>query len=129
MEYKYFVEFYYPGILVSETSIKEISKDTNIDDIEVPKNAYGFKFFKKAYKTENGINLDSDRLNESRMYYVGGVVYSLEDVKKRYPSKEILIRNMENNNYENVIRCRTGNWQVFEDGDFVLGENTIKEQS
>lgn len=106
---KHFVEFLSPGTFFSETTIKEIdSWDVSMATI-MSKNIterhnakpYGFRFITKERKDNE---LDSKETETSGIYYLGGKVLSLQEVKDRNdPKDEILISNMENNNYSHII--------------------------
>jgi hypothetical protein len=125
---KHLVTFYSPGIFVSETS------ENTIDawDVEQAKkmvkrikeryNAtpYGFRFSTRERKDDE---LDSKVVKTSGMYYLGGKVETLAEVKARATDKErILISNMECNKIEKII-TNDNSWRftgALENGDVVL---------
>ena len=113
---KHFVVFYSPGTFVCETS------KLNIDSWDVDKAvemSYGvkerhgalpfaFKFFTYGRKKED---LNSKVIDKSPMYYLGGNVYTLEEIKaQNNPEDRILISNMECNNIPFVI-VNTNSWK------------------
>lgn len=113
---RHFVIFYSPGTFVSESS--ELPVDSwNVDeavimskDIKERHGAlpYGFSFITKARLDDE---LDSKITERSHMYYLGGEVLTLEDVKARKDSSDrILISNMEMNHWDRII-VNSNSWQ------------------
>lgn len=125
---KHFVTFYSPGTFVAEESVKPIDSW----DVEQAKamartiqeryqaTPYGFRFSTRA-REEN--ELDSKVVSESPLYYLGGTVETLEQVKARATAQDaILISNMECNGYARVI-TNNNSWkwtQPLRDTDIVL---------
>lgn len=125
---KHFVIFYSPGSFVSEETHKEIeSWDTEkatemAHGITERYNAtpYGFQFVTR----ERGENdFDSKETKHSGMYYLGGKVFTLKEIKARHdPKDEILISNMECNGWNKVVE-NNNSWKVvqpFRKGDVIL---------
>lgn len=114
---KHFVEFLSPGTFVSEVSQKEI-KSWDVEtakqmatSIKERHNAtpYGFRFITRERKANE---LDSKVTKTSGIYYLGGKVLTLADVKARNDDKDrILISNMEMNEIKKVIE-NTNSWKV-----------------
>jgi len=106
---KLFVEFYSPGTFVSETTKKEIEKEDVQLAVKMSKKIserhgakpYGFRFVTYSRKSNE---LDSKQTKASGMYYLGGKVMTLEQVKaKKDPKDKILISNMEGNGFKRII--------------------------
>ena len=117
---KTFVEFYFPGLIFANNSIREV-KDRNIKNLKVPKNAFGFRFF-DIFQTTVLLDgkkhtLKSERLKISPMYYYGGRVMTLAEVKREMGNEKILIANMENNDIERVVKSNTGGYYPLRKGD------------
>jgi len=98
---KHYVEYLYPGMLFPEESIIEVPSrdpaDLNIQE------------------------LTGKPKNRSPKYYVRGEIFSVDDLKAlNNPDLRILISNMEGNDWPNVIKCHTGNYQPFEAEDILL---------
>jgi hypothetical protein len=111
-----YVEFYYPGIMVDEASVKVVNhRDSK--KVNVPSGSFGFRFFDVKSTEEGDVKMESDRLNLSPMYYYGGRIMTLDDVRREMPNDRILISNMESNGWSRVIKCRTGNFKPFDGGD------------
>lgn len=116
---RHYVEFLYPGIIVSETSVKEL-KEGERDNIQMPDGAFGYRFFEvMETKTDDGEVLKSKRRNVSNWYYEGKKL-SLVDVETLYPKEKILISNMRNNNWMYVVKTKFGQFIPFLEGDVVL---------
>lgn len=125
---KHFVTFFSPGTFVSETSTSEIENwdlDTAIKlSVSIKERygatPYGFRFTTRGRGERD---LDSKVTATSRMYYLGGTVYTLDEVLARNdPDEDILRSNMQNNNIKRVI-VNTNSWKVtmpLEDDDIVL---------
>jgi hypothetical protein len=125
---KHFVIFFSPGTLVAESDIKPIESwdvDAAIEmsrGIEARYGAtpFGFQFITKE---RNEDELDSHVSECSVMYYLGGEVLTLTEIKERSdPRDSILISNMECNGWDRVIENRNSYlWcQPLKDGDVVL---------
>lgn len=125
---KHFVTFYSPGTFFSETDSKTIdawSTDLALrmaDDITQRYNAkpYGFRF---STRSRGPGELDSKETARSGMYFLGGKVETLEEVKARATDDDrILISNMEGNGYKRII-TNNNSWRAtvpFEDDDTLL---------
>ena len=70
--------------------------------------------------TGKKVKLTSERINVSPMRYYGGKLYTVAELKREFPNERILISNIEGNGYDKAIRCRTGNWQPFEETDVFV---------
>lgn len=106
---KHFVTFYSPGSFFAENSTRPIKSW----DVEAAKKMaleikeahgavpYGFRF---STRSRGPKDLDSKVTAESCMYYLGGKVETLAEVKARATSTDrILISNMECNRCDKVI--------------------------
>ena len=106
---KHFVTFFSPGTFVAEQTERPIEAW----DVEAAKelargikerlNAlpYGFRF---STRTRNDDDLDSQVTAQSAMYFLGGKVETLAEVKARATEKDrILVSNMEGNGYDRII--------------------------
>jgi hypothetical protein len=120
---KTYIEFLYPGSFVAESSTKEV-KTREVSKVKVPKSAFGFKFFDILSVVVDAdsrkVQLTSERINMSPMHYYGGKLYTLAEVEREFPQNDTLVQNMKGNGWGKVIRCRTGNWQPFEDVDVFV---------
>ncbi|MFV2015352.1 MAG: hypothetical protein ACC656_07990, partial [Candidatus Heimdallarchaeota archaeon] len=97
---KHYVEFYYPGSLVSETSIEEIySRNSNF---KIPKFCFGFNFFDQVETILDGETVYGNRKNTSNFFYFDKI-YPLDQVKSKFPNNKILISNMKSNKWNKVV--------------------------
>lgn len=105
----HFVTFFSPGTMFAEDTTKPIPA-WNVDtakamarDIKERHGAvpYGFRFTTRSRSDED---LDSTVTAKSPMYYLGGTIETLTEVKARATEKDrILIANMEGNHYDRII--------------------------
>lgn len=121
----HFVTFYSPGTMVAETTIEPIDNwDVPVAE-EMAKSIierhgarpYGFCF---TTRERSDSDLDSKETARSGMYYLGGKVLTLNDVRDRDGLSSILYKNMECNGYARVIEVR-GFTHPLGDDDVVLG--------
>lgn len=118
---KHYVEYLYPGIIVSETSVKEVA-ERDVKSVDLSDGCFGFRFFDRTVTVIDGETLTGDRKNVSGWYYQGEKM-TLEQVKATYGSDRnyrILISNMENNGYGAVVKTKFGQFMPLNDNDTVL---------
>ncbi len=125
---KHFVTFLSPGSFVAEDTTKEIESWDIDKSIAMSKNIvqrygskpYGFYFITKERK-EN--ELDSKIVSKSNMYYLGGKIRTLEELKAENDHRNrILISNMECNSWDKIItNSNSYKWtQPLNENDIVL---------
>jgi hypothetical protein len=124
----HFVTFFSPGTFVAEDTTRPIdSWDVDVAKvmartIKERHNAvpYGFQF---STRSRGDADLDSTVTAKSPMYYLGGTVETLAEVKARGTDKDrILIANMEGNHYDRII-TNNNSWrwtQPLNPADVVL---------
>lgn len=119
---KQYIEFYYPGSFVSETSAQEVSDRT--PPSELPKGAYGYRFFARSDVTQDGETLRGQPKDHSPMTYYGESM-TLEEVKALAPSGDyrILVSNMECNGWDRVVLTVRGQFMPLNAGDSVVAPN------
>lgn len=114
---KHFVTFLSPGTLFSEETTKPIDRwdveaaKAMADGIKERHGAipYGFRFTTRGRENDE---LDSKVVATSPMYYLGGDVLTLAEVKARNDREDrILIGNMERNGYDRVI-VNNNSWKI-----------------
>jgi hypothetical protein len=112
---KRWVKFYYGGVIVAETSTKEV--DT-IDPCGVkwPKNAYAFTLHEQEVVIIDRVEYKGDSKQIGPMYYhPDSKVETLEEVRENPKATETLVSNMECNRWDKIIWSRWGNWpQAFD---------------
>lgn len=106
---KHFVTFYSPGTFVSETDEQEIDSWDVAKAVEMSKKIdqrygakpYGFRF---STKSRGQKDLNSKVSNSSGLYYLGGEIFTIDDIRKRNRADEkILLSNMECNGYDRIV--------------------------
>jgi hypothetical protein len=128
MKQQCFVTFYSPGTIVAETTTKPIPAW----DIQTAKAMartikerhgaapYGFQFITRR-RTEQ--ELDSRAMETSPMYFLGGTIETLDQVKARATAADrTLVANMEGNHYDRIItNTNSYRWtQPLRETDIVL---------
>lgn len=118
---KQYIEFFYPGSFVSETSVQEVADRT--PPTELPKAAYAYRFFARSEVMQDGEMLRGQPKDYSPTTYYGEAM-TLEEVKALHgDSHRILIGNMECNRWKRVVRVACGQFFPLEDGDVVVPSN------
>jgi hypothetical protein len=81
---------------------------------------FGFRFITRG-RDKNA--LDSKVIKESKMYYLGGIIKTLKEIKSEgNPDNDILISNMRCNGYDRIIEnTNSYRWTApLREGDVVL---------
>lgn len=115
---KHYVEFLHPGIIISDSSEKEVSH-RDYSKIKIPENAFGFRFFDIETVVVKGEKLIGKKKNLSKWYYQGEI-YTKKDVENKVKDNDIILRNMEYNSIEKVIKTKFGQYIPMEKGDCVI---------
>lgn len=123
----HFVTFLSPGTMFTEDTTEPIESWDSSQAMEMAHSIkerhgatpFGFYFTTRERKDNE---LDSKEVKRSKMFYLGGEVLTLAQVKKTMPTERILIGNMENNGYAKII-VNTNSWKItqpFREGDTLL---------
>lgn len=123
-----FVTFYSPGTFFAETTLREVKAWS----VPIAKRMarkiqerygatpYAFRF---STRKRIGKKPDAEVIKTSPLYYLGGVVETLEEIEKRNdPEEKILRSNMKCNGWKKVI-TNTNSWKItqpFEETDVLL---------
>lgn len=119
---KHYVEYVYPGCIVSESSKREVTdRIPELAREKMPEGAFGFRFMDRQEMTSNGETL-SGEFKDIGSWHYEGTMYTIEEVKSLFPDKEILISNMECNHWNRVVKTKFGQFINLNDGDVVLAE-------
>ena len=125
---KHFVVYYSPGTLVHETSSREIESwdvEKAVAMAATIHERHGSTPFAFQFVTrERGEDdLDSRKVANSPMYYLGGRIETIEEIEARNDPKErILLDNMRYNGWGKVI-INDNSWRVTQpifEGDVIL---------
>jgi len=119
---KQYIEFFYPGAVVSDSITQEVADRS--PPAELPKGAYGYRFFARSEVTQDGETLRGQPKDYSPMTYYGEEM-TLDEVKNLTPSSDyrILVSNMECNRWDRVVRTISGQFMLPNDGDLVVTPN------
>ena len=124
----HFVTFYSPGTFTAESTTKPIESWDVETACEMARQIeerytstpYAFQF---STRERSETELDSRVIETSPMYFLGGIVETLDQVKSRTTGKDsILIGNMESNGWHRII-TNSNSWkwaQPLNDTDIVL---------
>ena len=118
---KHYVEYLYPGIIVSETSVSEIP-ERDVSKVNISDRCFGFRFFDRTVTVVDGELLTGDRKNVSGWHYQGEKM-TLEQVKATNGNDgkyDILISNMECNGWSTVVKTKFGQFMPLESDDTVI---------
>lgn len=116
-----FVTYLLPGAFVAEETSRPVESRSVEEAVrEAPEHAYAFTFWERLETEHAGEKLIGRPRDRSKRYYLGGEVMTVEDVRGLDGDFRTLIANMESNRWYQVIRCRTGNFQPFKDGDRLI---------
>ena len=115
---KHYVEFIFSGNFSNESIIKEIA-ERNLKLITVPERAVAFRFFDRSEIVVDGETLVGYRKNISPLTYFG-TDYTLEEVKKYFPERTLLVTFMKFYEWNKVVKTCEGNWYLLEEGDMVI---------
>jgi len=125
---KHFVIFLSPGTFFSEQSELPIKSWDTDEAMKMARkiteryNAtpYGFYF---STRERGPTDLDSRETKTSPMYYLGGKIETIDEVRRRAdPKEEILLSNMECNHWDKII-VNTNSWKFtapWNDADTIL---------
>jgi hypothetical protein len=134
---KHWAKYYLPGSFFAEDQAVELS-DRSIDAAvaRAPEHAFAFVLYDTAVPD---FDFDASLFrvvpipqNYSAKHYLGGVIYTCDElralalVEGEQGKYRTLISNVTNYTATGdpvegrAIRCVTGNWQPFEDGDVLL---------
>lgn len=111
---RFFIQYYYPGLFVPETSIREVeSGDSKID------------WGKRVYQVVRFIRedvIDDEQVYTGKQEQVGKIIFHPasqvfsvgEIIALNKDENEILLSNAQNNGYKFLVKCPMGNWQPFD---------------
>ena len=118
---KHIVIFSWPGFFFADSKPHPISDWNVTEAMKIARDykdlPYCFQFITRERADDD---LDSHVSKRSGMFYIGGTVFTLDEIKAEHdPNNRILLSNMENNNWDRIIRVR-GWTQPFEEGDHIV---------
>ena len=126
--YKHFLACLCKGTSIfSWKTIELSSRDTNIANLVVP-NTYAYFFFDTENSTDISTLTPRQILNPSPVTYLGGTVYTLDDIKKmvKEGKTKIFITPLPGTSTKKIpqmtqiINTSAGNWIPFFEGDILI---------
>ena len=120
---KLYVEIYYPGIIVSETSRRPVKeKNPKAFAKKLDKNAFAFRYLTV---TEAKVSGEGKAVLKEKYFpgkYLIGKKMTVADIEKLKPAESyrILLSNMKINGWDTVVQCRPGNFQDIGKYDVVI---------
>ena len=114
---KTYVEFFYPGVFISETTIQELPSRKST--VELPEGAYGYRLFSRSEVEQDGEVLVGPPKDYSPTTYYG-IERTLEQVRNLPGDNTILISNMEINNWDRVVFTQYGQCFPLNPDDIVV---------
>lgn len=112
-----YIEYLYPGLMVGETSTKEL---TGLDEhhLQMPEGAIAWRTFERASTEIDGEKLLGEIKNRSGWTYYGRRM-TLEQVEREMPNERILIDNMRGS-YDAIVQTPQGRCFPLNADDRVL---------
>jgi hypothetical protein len=114
-----YVAFQHPGALFSEESVvKVMTRNPERDAVKAEGSVFAFFYFDIVTTVVDvageRIETASGRRNISKTYYIDAELLTSDQVAALPGDNRILLRNMRYNGWDSIVRCRTGNFQPFE---------------
>ena len=120
---KHFIEIFYPGLIFSESSRKEIGHRDPREIGKMPRGAFAFRFGDNEYVgavDDEGNHFNREvggDINFSKMFYPGGKILDragVEALEMDECTKRITLGNMDGNGYKQVVQTCRGNLQSYD---------------
>jgi hypothetical protein len=99
MATEFYVEYFFPGSFVSESSVRAIADREAVGDW--PKGAYGRRTYAMTVTEVDGERVTGKPRDYSPTTFRGEAL-TVDQVKKYHPDERILISNMEGNGYDRI---------------------------
>lgn len=123
---KHYVELSFPGVLCSETCVKEV-KERSQDLLNFSEGFFAYRFFDITYSIVNGIELASPWHTISPTTFIGEE-YTLDRIKGELAGATTLISNMEDNGWGRVVKTKHGAFYPVPEGDRITSSTPDKEE-
>ena len=124
---KYVVAKYWmPGSFLAETTSKKLDSWDLDEAVEKAPDkgpygpgAYAFELIQYVTTNVEGFEVIPKEIAHSGTYFLGGTIYTIDDIKREVPNSSILISNMEGNGWLKVIKTNCGTFQPFTEKDRI----------
>lgn len=114
----HFIELYYPGSFTANIVVKELIADSKLP---LDGNVFAYRLFTRDYKMLNGNRVFNHPKNFSPLTYFGRV-YSLDEIKRDFSDRIVLIANMEDNKIDKVVCVKSGAFYPFNEKQELVEE-------
>jgi hypothetical protein len=113
-----YVAYQHPGTFFWEESKESVDmRNPQQQANNAPDSAFAFYYFDIVTMIVDvegeRIETSSDRRNISKTYYVDAELLDYDAVSALPGDNSILLSNMRCNEWDTIVRCRTGNFQTF----------------
>lgn len=134
-----YIEMLERGAVLPERHLHTVDgRDPRRDAKAVAGQVFAFRYFEAAAVADRfgvlsecdlcrrwragDLSADLEPTNLSGFYYIDADLLSLADVRamNRDGGYDILISNMQNNGWDSILRCRTGNFRLLRRDDAVI---------
>lgn len=120
-----YVAYQHPGSFFSEESVKPVdARNPQQQANDAPDTAFAFFYFDIVTTVVNvegeRIETSSGRRNITKTYYIDAELLTSDQVAALPGDHSILLSNMRGNGWDPIVRCRTGNFQPFEEDKHEL---------
>lgn len=120
-----YVAYQYPGSFFSEESVKPVvARNPQQQANDAPDSAFAFFYFDIVTTVVNvegeRIETSSGRRNIIKTYYIDAELLTSDQVAALPGDHSILLSKMRGNGWDPIVRCRTGNFQPFEEDKHEL---------
>lgn len=108
---RFWIEYYYPGSIVSNTSQTDIDELKKPEMVYWPENAYAFSLNEQKIVINDGDEFKENPKQIGPQYYHrDSKITDYEQTKKHPNSTDILLCNMKSNGWNKLIWNRFGKW-------------------
>jgi len=121
---KHYATIYFPGFSTSNQTTAEIS-EREPGTVPLSKSCFAFRFFDLTLVKFEGETLKGEPKNHSGMYYVDGLVCSVEEAKRDHDLDVTNISHLRSE--ELLVKTRHGSWQWFDPKKDHIYLTTTKE--
>lgn len=119
---EFYVEFYYPGMFVSETNVICVTHDEfeDVRKLKIPDDAYSCRRFTRVKIYDGDDVLKGDKKYIGGEIFFGGELLTYDDAISLMGKNSNLVKNMKNNNFGMVIKTKFGQYFPFDNGEDLV---------
>lgn len=117
---KHFVQYLHPGLIVSDTSTKEVPERSLDYVLPLGDHTFGFRFFDMHVMKDGDMELKSEPFNYSNYYYIGTKKTRAEIEERNSPKDKTLLTNMTISLCTAIVETKFGQSIPLRKDDVVL---------